>query len=70
MFPNFYTWRLFKTFHKFHAPFPEQVQKGLTQNLARSGNGQLEVLCSFLLPLNNSGVSWFNGTFASFLTKP
>lgn len=31
----------------------------------RGGNGQLEGLSSFLIPLNNGGVSWFTGKFAS-----
>jgi hypothetical protein len=31
----------------------------------RGENGQLEGLNSFLIPLNNSGVNWFNGQFAN-----
>jgi hypothetical protein len=31
----------------------------------RAGNGQLEGLSSFLIPVNNSGVNWFNADFAN-----
>jgi hypothetical protein len=52
----------------------KMASQGLWQHLCCSGlsfpalyggNGQLEGLRSFLVPLNNSGLSWFNGKFAS-----
>jgi hypothetical protein len=38
---------------------------GLSFLALEGGNGKIEGLSSFLVPLNKSGVSWLNSKFAS-----